>query len=94
MTVTPERLQLGMTGTPPNLKPHVPANLIDGPILKGFPYTSRVVADPEDATCIAQRQKNKCDGEVGNCRACWTDPASIPRCAGAKCANPKALRSI
>ena len=56
---------------PMNLIPRVSANMIDGPIPKGFKYTSRVVTDPEQATCIAQKQKNKCDGEIDNCRACW-----------------------
>ena len=41
--MTRERLEQGLLGTPPNLKPRVSANLIDGPVPKGFPYTSRVV---------------------------------------------------
>ena len=59
---------------PKNLITRISANLIDGKPPRGFPYTSAVVSDPEEATCVARSQKNKCDGEQGNCRACWDDP--------------------
>ena len=59
---------------PENFRLRVSANLIDGKHPRGFKYTSVVVSDTENATCIAQQQKNKCDGEIGNCRACWTEP--------------------
>ena len=58
---------------PKNLVPRISANLIDGKPPAGFEFTSSVVADPAEATCVAQQQKNKCDGEVANCRACWED---------------------
>jgi hypothetical protein len=58
---------------PQNLIPRVSANKINGPAPRGFQYTSAVVSDQADATCVAQLQGNKCDGEVADCRACWTE---------------------
>jgi Gene product 88 len=59
---------------PDNLILRISANLIDGKPPRGFPYTSAVVSDPEKATCVAQRQGNRCDGAICNCRACWHEP--------------------
>jgi hypothetical protein len=58
---------------PKYLIPRVSANKIDGKPPRGFPFTSAVVTGQDDASCVAQLQKNHCDGEIANCRACWTD---------------------
>jgi hypothetical protein len=58
---------------PENLIVRVSANQIDGEPPDGFAYTSAVVTDPKSASCIAQRQHNRCDGEVASCRACWEE---------------------
>jgi len=58
---------------PENLIVRVSANRIDGKLPKGFRFTSAVVSNLEEATCVAQKQQNKCDGEVASCRACWEE---------------------
>lgn len=56
---------------PTNFVPRVSSPQVNGKPLKGFAYTSNVVT--AGASCIAQLQGNKCDGELGKCRACWED---------------------
>jgi hypothetical protein len=74
--VTRELLQAGLAW-PENFRVRVSSPMVDGAPLPGFTYTSTVVSNAADATCIAQRQKNKCDGEVDNCRACWEKEGNV-----------------
>jgi Gene product 88 len=60
-----------MGAFPSNLIPRVSATRVDGKAPKGWRYTSSVVSDPEEASCISQKQGGKCDGAIDNCRACW-----------------------
>lgn len=60
-----------MGAFPTNFIPRVSSPQVDGKPMKGFRYTSNVVTGA--ASCIAQKQQNKCDGEAGSCRACWED---------------------
>jgi hypothetical protein len=52
---------------PENLVVRVSAALIDGQPPKGFPQTSIVVSDLQEATCPAPAQGGVC----GECRKCW-----------------------
>ena len=64
---------------PENLVVRVSAALVDGPPSQGFRFTSTVVSDPAHASCVAQRQGNRCAGEVRDCRDCWVaDTVSYP----------------
>jgi hypothetical protein len=58
---------------PENLIVRISSNKVDGAAVRNFQYTSAVVTDQADATCVAQLQGNKCDGEMAECRACWTE---------------------
>jgi hypothetical protein len=52
---------------PPNLLVRVSAAMIDGKPPKGFPHTSTVVSDPDQATCPSHQQGGVC----ADCRDCW-----------------------
>ncbi len=52
---------------PENLIVRVSATMIDGPPPKGFPLTSTVVSDPDEANYPAPSQGGQC----GACRSCW-----------------------
>ena len=56
---------------PNNLTVRVSGAMVDGPA-PDFEFTSTVVTDPEQATCKAFKNNNKC----GDCRKCWSKDVS------------------
>lgn len=73
ITAVHEEMALQGVPFPANLVPRISANMIDGKPPRGFPYTSAVISDAENASCVAPLQKNRCDGEKTSCRACWAE---------------------
>lgn len=58
---------------PDNLVVRVSAAMIDGEPPRGFPHTSTVVSDPNEATCPAPQQEGVC----GECRRCWEEAGNV-----------------
>jgi hypothetical protein len=54
---------------PENLVIRLSGNLIDGKPPRGWPWTSVVVSDYDEATCPTSKEGGSCDDE--GCAACW-----------------------
>ena len=61
--------QIDPDDVPENFKIVLSGNLINGKPPKGWPYTSTVVTDYDEATCPSSKEGGSCTDN--DCAACW-----------------------